>query len=89
MFPDWIFESSNVFYIGLPDKTTGACPAGTRVVYRFFHPSVVNHRFPAEKTVAIELTGTSGWIAEGYGPIADANPLVPPLYSAMCSPEGD
>ncbi len=80
MFPDWIFESSNVFYIGLPNTTTGACGLGTRPVFRFYHPSVVNHRFPAELSVAKDLTGTPGWIPEGYGP--------GPQYPAMCSPNG-
>lgn len=80
LFPDWILESNNVFYIGLPDQVSGACPAGTRPVYRFFRPAVVNHRFPAEQTVAQSLTGKPGWIAEGYGP--------GPLYPAMCSPTG-
>jgi hypothetical protein len=80
MFPDWTFESSNVFYIGLPNTTTGACGVGTRAVYRFYHPSVVNHRFPAEMSVANSLSATPGWIPEGYG--------LGPLYPAMCSPNG-
>lgn len=81
MFPDWVFESSNVFYVGLPNQSTGACPAGTRPVYRFYHAPVVNHRFPAELTVAKSLTGEPGWIPEGYGG--------GPQYPAMCSPLGN
>lgn len=80
MFPDWTFESANVFYMGLPNPSSGACGAGTHPVYRFYHPSVVNHRFPAEQTVANDLNATWGWIPEGYGP--------GPLYPAMCSPNG-
>ena len=80
LFPDWTFESANVFYMGLPDAASGACAAGTHPVYRFYHPSVVNHRFPAEQTVANDLSATWGWVPEGYGP--------GPLYPAMCSPNG-
>jgi lysyl endopeptidase len=80
LFPDWTFEASNVFYMGLPNTTTGACPAGTRPVYRFFHSAFVNHRFPAEQTVATVLNSTPGWAREGYGP--------GPLFPAMCSPLG-
>ena len=42
---DWIYESPSVFYVQLPDTATGACPAGTRPVYRFFNTVTTNHRY--------------------------------------------
>ena len=32
-----MFESPNVFYIALPNPATGACPAGTHPMWRFFN----------------------------------------------------
>ncbi|HZQ61794.1 MAG TPA: trypsin-like peptidase domain-containing protein, partial [Casimicrobiaceae bacterium] len=43
----WTEESPAVFWIVLPDKTTGACPTGLRAVYRFFHTAATNHRYTA------------------------------------------
>jgi lysyl endopeptidase len=69
-FPvDWIYESPNVFYVPLPDKATGACPAGTKVVYRYFNTFTVNHRYTVEVTVRDQLAADPvTWTAEGYGP---------------------
>jgi hypothetical protein len=66
--------------VQLPNTATGACPAGTKPVYRFLNTTEINHRFTTEQTVAIELSSTPGWIAEGYGP--------GPLFPVMCSPVG-
>lgn len=66
----WIFESGSVFYIPLPNTATGACPAGTQPVWRFFHEAETNHRYTAEVSVRDTLRSTAGWIAEGYGPDA-------------------
>ncbi len=73
----WTLESSSVFWIVLPDRTTGACPSGLRPVYRFFHSATTNHRYTAEVDVRDDLAATSGWVAEGYGPQA----------VIMCSPQ--
>ena len=72
----WAYESANVFWILLPDKTTGNCPQGFRPVYRFFNSPQTNHRYTAEVDVRDDLKTTPGWIAEGYGPDA----------TIMCSP---
>lgn len=76
----WVLETSTAFYVLLPDPVTGACPADTRPIYRYFHPSELNHRFTPEVTVANDLKVTPGWTPEGYGP--------GPLFPAMCSPYG-
>ena len=57
---DWIYESPNVFYVQLPNTATGACPAGTRPVYRFFRSATTNHRYTMEIVVRNELAETSG-----------------------------
>ena len=77
---EWVFENPAIFYIALPNTTTGACPAGTRPIYRYLNTAEINHRLTTEQTVAIDLKTTPGWIVEGYGP--------GPLYPVMCSPVG-
>lgn len=72
----WVYESANVFWILLPDKTTGICAEGTRPVFRFFNSPRTNHRYTGEVDVRDDLQTTPGWIAEGYGPEA----------TIMCSP---
>jgi hypothetical protein len=74
---DWIYESPSVFYVPLPNKATGACPTGTKAVYRYFNAFTENHRYTTEITVRDELAGTAGWIPEGYGP--------GPFYPIMCA----
>src|SRR5262249_36877587 len=34
---DWTYESAAVFYIALPDPNSGACPANTNPLWRFFN----------------------------------------------------
>ena len=92
---DWVYESPAVFYIPLPDKASGACPANTHPVYRFFNSATTNHRFTAEVDDRdCMISGIpdpdgadptcrhpgSGWIQEGYGS--------PPNQVVFCSPNG-
>jgi hypothetical protein len=72
----WVYESTAAFYIQLPDRVTGACPAGTQPVYRFFHVPRTNHRYTTEIAVRDDLRADADWIAEGDGPDA----------VVMCSP---
>jgi len=91
----WFYESTAVFYIPLPDKASGACPANTHPVYRFFNSATTNHRFTAEVDDRdCMISGIpdpdgadptcrhpgSGWIQEGYG--------TPPNQVVFCSPNG-
>jgi hypothetical protein len=64
----WIHESAAVFHIALPHPVTGACPAGTRPLWRFFNPGLLNHRYTPEVTLRNEMRADPAWIAEGYGP---------------------
>ena len=90
----WVEESPALFYIELPDRITGACPASTRPVYRFVNRiNQVHHRYTAETDVRNCLYyGTNptsdkdvdcapfggSWVEEGYG--------TPPGAPVMCSP---
>jgi lysyl endopeptidase len=74
---DWIYESPNVFYVRLPDPVTGACPAGTAPVYRFFNTATTNHRYTTERVIRDQMIAARRWTAEGYGP--------GPYYPIMCA----
>jgi lysyl endopeptidase len=74
---DWIYESPAVFYVNVPDAATGACPAGTKPVYRYFNAAATNHRYTAELVVRNETAASPAWTAEGYGP--------GPYYPVMCA----
>ncbi len=66
-----------MFYVPLPDKVSGACPAGTQSVYRFFNAVATNHRYTQEHTVRDTLDASPLWLPEGYGP--------GPYYPIMCA----
>jgi len=77
----WFFECPSVFYIQLPNRTTGACPANTHAVYRFLNRSnQLHHRYTAEVDVRDSMIASGSWIQEGYG--------APPDAPVMCSPNG-
>lgn len=67
-FPRFVFESSSVFHIGLPEAVTGACAAGTAPVYRVWsNRPDANHRYTTSAAIRAEMVA-AGWVAEGYGP---------------------
>lgn len=64
--PTFINEDPQFFHIVLP--TAGACPAGTRNVYRTFsNRPDVNHRYMIDPAIRDQMVAL-GWIAEGAGP---------------------
>ncbi|MEP7276563.1 MAG: serine protease, partial [Betaproteobacteria bacterium] len=76
---DWIYESPNVFYIQLPNTTSGACPASTLPIWRFFNQVTTNHRYTADVTTRDAMRADAfTWVPEGYGPDA----------VIMCTPVG-
>jgi hypothetical protein len=78
---DWIYESPNVFYIPLPNTTTGTCPGGTNPVWRFFNQLTTNHRYTTDVATRDDMNSQPGvWVPEGYGP--------GPYYPIMCTPVG-
>lgn len=66
----YVWESPNVFYMGIPDSVTGACPANSVPVYRLWNnqPSS-NHRYTTSTVIKAQMV-SEGWIPEGYGPNA-------------------
>lgn len=91
----WVEESAALFYIQLPDRTTGACPANTRPVFRFMNRSnQIHHRYTAEVDVRncmyygfnpasdkdVDCSAYVGpWVEEGYGAAPDAPVMCSPL----------
>jgi len=74
----WQFESPAVFYVETPDRTTGACPAGTDPVYRVYdNRADANHRYMVSLSVRASMEAR-GWVPEGHGPDA----------VVMCAPRG-
>ena len=64
----WTLESRNVFYIAVPDKTTGACTATTQPVYRLYNNRLApNHRYVTDRKLRDAMVA-AGWVAEGHGP---------------------
>jgi hypothetical protein len=61
-------ETPAEFYIALPDRSSGACPAGTAPVYRLWnHRPDSNHRYTADRTTRDAMIAR-GYTPEGYGP---------------------
>lgn len=76
-YPQFVHETPSAFYIGLPDTTTGACPAGTVPVYRLWNNRAdTNHRYTTSTTIRNQFVA-KGYVPEGYG--------TPPV--AMCAPQ--
>ena len=63
--PSFVNESSAFFHVALPMH--GACPPGTRNLYRVFNGRAdANHRYTIERGIR-DLMVETGWIAEGDG----------------------
>ena len=75
---EWQLESAETFVVALPDAITGACPGGTRPVYRMFNARRdANHRYATSASVRAAMLA-AGWIAEGDGPDAVAMCAIDP-----------
>ena len=75
----WVEEDPALFYIQVPNQTTGACPTNTRPIFRFLNgANQLHHRYTAEVDVRNSIINDGGWIQEGYGS--------PPGTAVMCSP---
>jgi hypothetical protein len=69
-FPEFVYESADVFHIALPDTTTGTCPFGTIPVYRVWNQRAdTNHRYTTSRTIRDQMVAR-GYAPEGYGPDA-------------------
>ena len=76
-YPTFVLEAPNVFFIALPDPSSGACPFGTSPVYRLYNNRAdANHRYTTDLQIKAQMIG-QGYIAEGYGPSS----------TIMCAPQ--
>lgn len=67
-FPFMQLETDAAFFVGLPNTTTGACPAATVPVYRVWNNRAdSNHRYMTDRALRDSAVAAGG-IAEGYGP---------------------
>jgi len=74
----YTLETSEMFFVALPDTASGSCPASTVRLFRLWNGRAdSNHRYTTSATVKSQMTA-SGYVAEGYGPDA----------VAMCVPPG-
>lgn len=77
-YSGYTLETSDAFYVMLPDATTGACPDNTVPVYRLWNRRTdSNHRYTTRAAIKAQMLA-QGYAAEGYGPDA----------VAMCAPPG-
>ncbi len=75
----WAYESAAVFYVLLPDPTTGSCGANMKPIYRFYNAANgIHHRYTTEVDVRDDLIAQGVWKQEGYG--------LPPEQVVMCAP---
>jgi hypothetical protein len=64
----WVRESADAFYVVPADASTGACPDGTRPVYRLWNARFdSNHRYTTSAAIKAEVI-ERGYVPEGYGP---------------------
>lgn len=67
-FPDWALETSNAFYMLVPDNN-GNCPTNSMPVYRLYNNGMggaPNHRFTTYLNVRAQMIA-AGWVPEGNG----------------------
>jgi hypothetical protein len=76
-YPTFVLEAPDVFFIALPDTSTGACPTATIPVYRLYNNRAdANHRYTTDPAIKAQMI-SKGYIAEGYGSNA----------TIMCAPQ--
>jgi hypothetical protein len=67
-FPTLVYESADVFHVGVPDLATGNCAPGTIPVYRVWNNRAdSNHRYTTSRSVRDQMIAR-GYLPEGYGP---------------------
>ena len=78
-YSGYVYETSNAFYVDLPDSSTGACPERTGPVFRLWNGRAdSNHRYTTDPAIKAQMLAL-GYQAEGYGP----NKV------SMCAPTGE
>ncbi len=67
-FPtEWLLEAEDLFRVHPVNPNTGACPSGTKAVYRLYNKRAdVNHRYTTDAAV-VDAMLTKGYVLEGNG----------------------
>jgi hypothetical protein len=81
-FPtEWLLEAEDLFRVHPVNVNTGACPAGTKAVYRLYNKRAdVNHRYTTDAAIADAMLA-KGYVLEGNG-----NPARPVAFCAKDAP---
>lgn len=87
-YAGYVYETAAAWFTALPDRTSGACPAGTVPVWRLWNRRAdSNHRYTANPAVRDAMLAR-GYVGEGYGPAVVAmcaHPLPPPAALVAAS----
>lgn len=63
----WVLETLSAFYLFLPNRGDGTCPAGALPIYRLYNNRAdVNHRYTTSLDIKAQMI-SEGWLPEGYG----------------------
>jgi len=90
-FPiEWLLEAEDLFRVHPVNANTGACPSGTKAVYRLYNKRPdVNHRYTTDPAV-VDAMLTKGYVLEGNGspsrPVAFCAKDAPPPPAAAGTP---
>ncbi|MEP7207206.1 MAG: sialidase family protein [Casimicrobiaceae bacterium] len=76
-YSGYVLESAAVFYVGLPDTSTGGCAPTLVPLYRLWNGRTdSNHRYTTDQAIKRTML-ERGYVAEGYGPDAVAMCVAP------------
>ena len=90
-FPiEWLLEAEDLFRVHPVNANTGACPSGTKAVYRLYNKRPdVNHRYTTDAAV-VDAMLAKGYVLEGNGspsrPVAFCAKDAPPPPAAAGTP---
>jgi hypothetical protein len=77
-----MLESPNLFYVYLPNTSTGGCPGDSIPIYRLYDDRPdANHRYLPYQSIDWLNMRLLGWISEGYGPNAVAMCGAPGIFN--------
>ena len=75
-YPQFILETDNAFYAGLPDPVTGRCAPGLGPLFRLWNPASNDHWYTAD-VAARSRAISEGYFPEGYGEPGDGMCVLP------------
>jgi hypothetical protein len=82
-FPEFVLETRNALWVGLPDPATGACGPGLWPLYRLWKPGTNDHWYTADDQVR-DQAQARGYVPEGYGPTGVGMCVIGTCYGNAC-----